>query len=210
MQLGNESRILGGGVAAAGNQSDLFGREAALPDGFRYQPAILDPAEADLLMEGIKSLPFREFEFHGFVGKRRVVSFGWRYDFNGGGLSKTHDMPAFLLSIRARAAAFAAIAPTDLQQVLVTEYRPGAAIGWHKDRSVFGDVIGISLVSPCTFRLRRRCGTKWERASITIDPRSIYLLRGSSRNDWEHSIPAVDALRYSLTFRNVLDPGRAA
>jgi alkylated DNA repair dioxygenase AlkB len=207
---GNESRIVGGGVAVAGDQSDLFGQVNALPDGFRYQPAILDHAEADMLLECVQSLSFREFEFHGFLGKRRVVSFGWRYDFNGDGLSKTEDMPNFLLSLRAKAAAFAGMAPTDLQQVLVTQYRPGAAIGWHKDRSVFGDVIGISLLSPCTFRLRRRCGKKWERASITIDPRSIYLLRDSSRNDWEHSISAVDALRYSLTFHNALIPGRAA
>src|SRR5262245_18743892 len=100
------------------------------------------------------------------------------------------------------------MAPRDLQQVLVTEYRAGAAIGWHKDRSVFGDVIGLSFLSPCTFRFRRKAGPKWDRASLTIEPRSIYLLRGPSRHAWEHSIPAVEALRYSLTFRNVLGPAR--
>jgi alkylated DNA repair dioxygenase AlkB len=193
-------------VALAGNQFDLFGRTDALPDGFRYQPALLDEAQAEALLESIKSLPFKEFEFHGFVGKRRVVSFGWRYDFNGGGLTKTDDMPDFLLAVRARAAAFAGIGPSDLQQVLVTEYGPGAAIGWHKDRFVFGDVVGISLLSQATFRFRRKTGAKWERASITVEPWSVYLLRGASRSEWEHSIPAVDALRYSLTFRNVLEP----
>src|SRR5688572_1040139 len=142
----------------AGNQFDLFDRASALPDGFRYQPALLNEIEAGALLESIKSLPFKEFEFHGFVGKRRVVSFGWRYDFNGGGLTKTDDMPEFLLAVRAQAAAFAGVAPSDLQQVLVTEYGPGAAIGWHKDRSVFGDVIGISLLSPATFRFRRKAG----------------------------------------------------
>lgn len=177
-----------------------------LPDGFRYQPALLDVAEAGALLDSIKSLPFKEFEFHGFVGKRRVVSFGWRYDFDGGGLAKTDDMPDFLLPVRAKAAAFAGIAPSDLQQVLVTEYGPGAAIGWHKDRFVFGDVIGISLLSPATFRFRRKAGATWERANITVEPRSVYLLHGASRSEWQHSIPAVDALRYSLTFRNVLEP----
>jgi alkylated DNA repair dioxygenase AlkB len=136
-----------------------------------------------------------------------VVSFGCRYDFNGGGLSKTDDMPAFLLAVRQKAAAFAGIPPSDLQQVLVTEYRRGAAIGWHKDRSVFGDVLGISLFAPCTFRFRRRQDTGWDRINTKVDPRSIYLLRGPSRSEWEHSIPAVDALRYSLTFRNVLERG---
>jgi len=150
-------------------------------------------------------LPFKEFEFHGFKGKRRVVWFGWRYDFNGGGLRKTDvGLPSFLTAIRDQVAAFAHIEPADLQQVLVTEYRPGAAIGWHKDRALFGIVIGLSLLSACRFRLRRKTEAGWERAQLTIEPRSIYALRGSARNEWEHSIPPVAALRYSITFRNVL------
>jgi len=83
----------------------------------------------------------------------------------------------------------------------VTEYGPGAAIGWHRDKAVFGEVIGVSLLAPCVFRLRRKVGDRWERASITAEPRSIYLLSGPSRTEWEHSIPPVDALRYSVTFR---------
>jgi alkylated DNA repair dioxygenase AlkB len=110
--------------------------------------------------------------------------------------------------VRAKASRFAGLEASDLQQVLVTEYRPGATIGWHKDRPVFGDVVGISLLTPCTFRFRRRVGETWERASIVAEPRSVYLLRGPSRGEWQHSIPAVDALRYSLTFRNVLQPDR--
>ena len=135
------------------------------------------------------------------------MSFGWRYDFNGSGLTKTEDMPESLLDIRARAEDFASLAPGSLQQVLVTEYSPGAAIGWHKDRSVFGDVVGISLLSPCSFRLRRRSGSRFERRTLIAEPRSIYLLRGPSRTEWEHSIPGVESLRYSLTFRNVLEGG---
>jgi len=157
------------------------------------------------LLKHIVPLPFREFEFQGFTGKRRVFSFGWRYDFNGGGLRKTEAaLPSFLTPIRDQAAAFAQIHPADLQQVLITEYRPGAAIGWHKDRSIFGIVVGLSLLSPCRFRLRRKSGATWERAQLTLEPRSIYVLRGAARNEWEHSIPAVSALRYSITFRNVL------
>ena len=136
---------------------DLFG-DTALPEGFRYQPEFLSRGEERSLLQYIEKLPFREFEFHGFTGKRRIVSFGWRYDFNGGGLTRTEDMPHFLSGVRARAEAFAGTAPGGLQQVLITEYAPGAAIGWHKDRSVFGDVVGISLLSPCTFRLRLKTG----------------------------------------------------
>jgi alkylated DNA repair dioxygenase AlkB len=183
---------------------DLFGNDA-LPDGFRYQPEFLSREEEQSLLQQIIPLPFREFEFQGFTGKRRIVSFGWRYDFNGGGLTKAVDMPEFLLAIRARAETFAAIPERALQQVLITEYTPGSAIGWHKDRSVFGDVVGISLLSACKFRLRRKTGNRWERRNLTAEPRSVYLLCGSSRTEWEHSIPGVDSLRYSITFRNVLE-----
>lgn len=180
---------------------DLFGD--SLPEGFRYQSGLITSAEERELLADIKHLPFSAFEFHGFTGNRRVVSFGWRYDFNGGGLTKSEDMPDFLLRIRDKAADFASIQPEALQQVLVTEYPPGAAIGWHKDRSVFGDVVGVSLLSPCTFRLRRKAASKWERQNLTAEPCSVYLLRGPSRSEWEHSIPAVDQLRYSLTFRSI-------
>jgi alkylated DNA repair dioxygenase AlkB len=158
------------GVRSANRQSDLFG-SGQLSDGFRYRADFLDAAQEQSLLDQIKSLPFQEFEFHGFVGKRRVVSFGWRYDFNGGGLSKTEDIPQFLLPVRERAAAFAQL-DAALQQVLVTEYGPGAAIGWHRDRSDFGEVVGISLLSSCTFRLRRKQGGRWQRTNLTVEPRS--------------------------------------
>jgi alkylated DNA repair dioxygenase AlkB len=191
-------------VPSASRTLDLFGNDA-LPEGFRYQPDFLSQEEEQSLLQFIVPLPFREFEFQGFTGKRRIVSFGWRYDFNGGGLTKAEDMPEFLSGIRARAETFAGIGPGALQQVLITEYTPGAAIGWHKDRSVFGDVIGISLLSACTFRLRRKAGHRWERRNLTAEPRSVYLLRGPARTEWEHSIPGVESLRYSITFRNVLE-----
>jgi alkylated DNA repair dioxygenase AlkB len=187
--------------------ADLFEGGPSLPGGFRYEANFIDASEEQVLLDQIGPLAFKQFQFQGFLGKRRVVSYGWRYDFNGGGLSKTDDMPAFLVAIRQRASAFAGVASSDLQQVLVTEYTPGAAIGWHRDRSVFGDVVGISLLSSCTFRLRRKEGARWQRANLTAEPRSIYLLRGPSRTEWEHSIPAVSTLRYSITFRNVLDRG---
>jgi alkylated DNA repair dioxygenase AlkB len=183
---------------------DLFGHDA-LPEGFGYQPDFLSSGEEQSLLERVKGLPFKEFEFHGFTGKRRIVSFGWRYDFSGGGLTKTEDMPEFLSGVRARAESFARLAPGQLQQVLITEYSPGAAIGWHKDRSVFGDVVGISLLSACAFRLRLKTGHRWQRRNLTAEPRSVYLLRGPARWEWEHSIPGVASLRYSITFRNVIE-----
>ena len=193
----------GGRPRIVPTQTDLFGAEPQLPPGFRYQPALISTAEEAALLVHVRALPFREFEFQGYTGKRRVVSFGWRYDFTDHRLHRTEDIPAFLLSLRERAAAFAGMAAADLQQVLVTEYDAGAAIGWHRDRPVFGDVVGVSLLSACTFRLRRDVGGTWERASIEAAPRSVYLLRGPSRTEWEHSIPPVNALRFSITFRNL-------
>jgi alkylated DNA repair dioxygenase AlkB len=183
-------------------QPSLFEAPPRLPAGFNYRPDLLSADEERALVRAMTDLPFKEFEFRGFLGKRRVVSFGWRYDYNGGGLQKSSDMPAFLLPLRRKAAEFTGLAADRFQQALVTEYRPGATIGWHKDRSVFGEVAGISLLSACNFRFRRRAGTGWERAALKVEPRSIYLLQGPARSEWEHSIPAGDELRYSVTFRN--------
>jgi alkylated DNA repair dioxygenase AlkB len=184
-------------------QPDLFLAAPPLPGGFRYRPELIEEAEAQELVARFASLPFREFEFHGFLGKRRVVSFGWRYDFNEGGLKPSDPMPDFLLPLRHKAVGFAGRDATAFEQAIVTEYTPGATIGWHRDRSVFAEVIGISFLAPCTFRFRRKNEGKWERASLTVEPRSAYLLSGPSRADWEHSIPALTQLRYSITFRSL-------
>ncbi len=121
-------------------EAPLFHAAPALPEGMRYAPDLVTPEEERALVARFAELPFRAFEFQGFLGKRRVVSFGWRYDFNHMTIERTEDMPDFLLPLRERAAAFAGLEPAALQQVLLTEYGPGAGIGWHKDRSVFGEV----------------------------------------------------------------------
>ena len=185
------------------HQPDLFDAAAELPEGMRYAAGLIGPAEEQALVRELARLPFREFEFHGFLGKRRTVAFGWSYDFNGGGLRRASDIPDFLLPVRARAARFAGLDPSSLEHALLIEYAPGAGIGWHRDRPQFGDVIGLSLLAPCTFRLRRKAGAGWERRSITAAPRSAYLLRGAARSEWEHSIPPLETLRYSITFRSL-------
>lgn len=173
------------------------------PFGFRYCPELITPDEEHELVCQLAALAFAEFEFHGYVARRRVLSFGWDYEFAVEDLRPAAPLPALLVSLRERAAAFAELRPGDLPHALVTEYAPGAAIGWHRDKTVFSDVVGVSLVSPCVFRLRRKWGTGWERHSMELPPRSAYLLRGPVRSEWEHSIPAVPALRYSVTFRSL-------
>jgi alkylated DNA repair dioxygenase AlkB len=172
--------------------------------GFRYQPELIERAEEEALVTHVRELPFQEFEFHGYKGKRRVVSFGWKYEFSGGGqLRKADEIPGFLLKLRSLAASFATLKPAAFQHVLVTEYGPGAGIGWHRDKAVFGQVVGVSLLAPCFLRFRKKVNTKWDRVNVLTEPRSAYHLTGPARAEWEHSILRVDALRYSITFRTM-------
>jgi alkylated DNA repair dioxygenase AlkB len=182
-------------------------------EGFRYQPSLISEDKEQALLTHVQELPFEEFDFHGYKGKRRVVSFGWRYDYSGSKLQKADEMPEFLLGLRELAASFAGLKPDELQHALITEYRPGAGIGWHRDKAVFGQVVGISLLASCELRFRLKVGEsissagkrlrKWQRVNVHTEPRSGYLLTGPARSSWEHSILRVDALRYAITFRNV-------
>ncbi len=176
---------------------DLFGHshDLSLPTGLRYEPRLKNSEEALSLVQTISGLPFAAFEFHGFTGKRRVVSFGWKYDFSSQRLEKFEPTPDFLLPLRLQAARLGGLDAAELEQVLVTEYRPGAAIGRHKDKAVFDEVIGVSFGATCTMRFRRAEGGSWERLSVQLEPGSAYIITGQSRSDWEHSIPPVDALR---------------
>ncbi|MDW9758177.1 alpha-ketoglutarate-dependent dioxygenase AlkB [Sinorhizobium meliloti] len=185
-------------------QGDLFGNPPGnLPEGFRYQAGIVPRKLQEALLEALPELPFKPFDFHGYEGKRRVVSFGWKYDFDTETVRRTDGIPPLLLPLRLLAADFAGLSAEGLQQALVTEYDVGAPIGWHRDKAVFGDVVGISLLTSCTFRLRRKRAGRWERTSVILEPGSGYLLSGAARSEWEHSIPPVERLRYSVTFREL-------
>jgi alkylated DNA repair dioxygenase AlkB len=185
-------------------QLDLFAPAPALPPGLRHWDEAVPREEERALLEACAALDFAAFSFHGHVGRRRVVSFGWAYDFEREALRDAPPIPPFLLALRERIAALAGLAPETLGQALVTEYPPGAAIGWHRDKAVFGDVLGVSLGAPCLFRLRRKAGASWQRASLRLEPRSAYLLRGPARTEWEHSIPPIaEGLRHSVTFRTL-------
>jgi alkylated DNA repair dioxygenase AlkB len=171
--------------------------------GLAYRAEFVAREQESALVERLALLAFKPFEFRGYLGRRRVISFGVRYDFSDGKMHDAPEIPAFLLPLRGLAAKFAGIEPAALRQALVTEYQPGAGIGWHRDRPGFDDVIGVSLLSPCRFRLRRRQRAGWRRQDLVLEPRSAYLLRGEVRWAWEHSIPPADNLRYSVTFRSL-------
>ena len=183
-------------------QSDLFGMTAppAL-EGLRFLPEALTRAEEAEALKSIAGVDFAPFQFHGFLGKRRVASFGWRYDYNGGGLIKAAPMPDFVIRLRERVAECADLDPAAFVQALVTEYAPGAGIGWHRDKAHFGKVAALSFAAPCVLRFRRRTADGWDRQRLSVPPRAFYLLDGPARQVWEHSIAPLDQLRYSITFR---------
>lgn len=187
------------------NQLSFLGEERPYPEGLAYQPDLISPAEEADLIGRISQLPFAPFEFHGFEGKRRTVSFGLHYAFDGSGLREAEAIPDFLLPVRDKAASWAGLDPHALQHVLVIEYCPGAGIGWHRDRPVFGDVIGISLQAPAPLRFRRKVDREWQRFTQLAEPRSAYFLTGPARTEWEHSILPLEELRYSITFRTLRD-----
>jgi alkylated DNA repair dioxygenase AlkB len=183
-------------------QPSLFPPAVGMPEGFVYRPDFLDAEEERQIVAHLAGVPFAPFVFRGVEARRRVFSFGWRYDFAVGRVEEAEPIPPWLTVVRDRAEAFAGLEPGALRQLLINEYLPGAPIGWHRDRAQFDKVVGISLLAPCLFRLRRREGTRFVRASLTLAPRSAYLISGDARERWEHSIPPVSAHRYSLTFRS--------
>ena len=178
-----------------------------LPVGFIYQPDLLTEEEETLLVRHIRSLPFAPVEFRGFVAKRRAVHFGVGYDFDDRDVTPAPRIPDFLLPLRQRAAAMAHEPADAFTEALVMEYPAGSVIGWHRDAPKFGPtVLGVSLGSAARMRFKRtRDDGSIERAAIVLEPRSAYALKGDARAKWQHSIPSVDALRYSITFRSVRD-----
>lgn len=176
----------------------------AMPDGFRYEPDLVSRDEEAALVAEIERLPFREIVFRGAVARRRTVHFGWLYDLETHELAPGPPLPAWLDDVRARAAALMDRDAARLEEALITEYRPGATIGWHRDAPAFGSsVVGLSLAAPCRMRFRRKRGGGWDTREATLEPRSAYLLSGAARASWQHSIPPTKALRYSITFRTL-------
>lgn len=175
------------------------------PRDFSYRDDIVTEEEEAALAVAVAKLDLKPFEFHGHLGNRRVVSFGLKYDYSRRSVEKADDMPEFLNDLLVCVANFAGSETDAFRQIGINEYRAGAGIGWHKDKPQFGTVVGVSLLAPATMRFRKKEGGNWKRASHTLKPRSAYILSGEARTEWEHSIPPLDDLRYSITFRTLSD-----
>jgi alkylated DNA repair dioxygenase AlkB len=193
----------------AAQQTELFSSAPNLPDGFVYSPDVLTTDEEKELVEEIAHLTFTEVKMHGVTARRRAVHLGYSYDFQAFAITPAADIPAFLRPLRARAADLAAIPVADFREALITEYAPGAGIGWHRDAPQFGIVVGVSLLSNCTVHFRpwpnraNEAKAKTVTAKADLARRSAYLLAGVARQKWQHRIPPMKSLRYSITFRTV-------
>lgn len=180
---------------------DLF--DTPVLPGLDTAGELVTPGEERALIAAIDAADLSPFRFQGWIGKRLTASYGWTYDFDTGRLSQGKPLPDWLLPFRDRAARFAGLEPEALVQALLIRYGPGAGIGWHKDRPSFEHVVGISLGAPAVMRFRRRQGSRFERASLPLEPRGAYHLGGEARHDWEHSIAEMDRPRGSVTFRSL-------
>lgn len=173
------------------------------PAGLVYQSEFLSPAQESELLAVIRTLPLKEMQYKQYTARRRIVSYGKRYDFDTHHLDTGPDLIDALLPLRNRVAGWLGVRPTAFEQVLVAEYSPGTPLGWHRDVPDFEDIVGVSLLAPATMRFRPYppASLPSKTRELVVEPRSIYLLRGASRWEWQHSVAPVDALRYSITFR---------
>jgi alkylated DNA repair dioxygenase AlkB len=173
------------------------------PPGFVYHPDFLRVDEEAALLAGVTALEFHDVKMRGQVARRRTAHFGWTYGYETWRIEPGPPIPGDLLALRPRVAALAGVPDEALVEVLVTWYPTGAGIGWHRDAPMFGDVVGVSLGAPCRFRFQRGTAAARRTAAAVLEPRSAYVLRGAARWQWQHSIPATAAERYSVTYRTL-------
>lgn len=187
------------------SMGDLFAAPA-LPSGLEYHADFATRDEEARLIDAIEALPLREAEYRQYTARRRVARFGHNgYPACGDSSEDADALPPWLDNVRDRAAALAGVDGDAFVHALVTEYRPGTPIGWHRDSPEYRTIVGISLASPCTMRFRPYNDRKNRAATIALDlaPRSAYVLRDDIRWRWQHHIPPVASLRYSITFRTL-------
>ena len=187
------------------SQAELFAAAAKYPDGFVYRESFLTPEDEADLLAIIARLPLREAQYRQYTAKRRTISYGASYDFSTNAVTPAAPVPDFLLPLREQVAAWAGILAADFVYALVTEYRPGTQLGWHRDVPSFGTVVGISLAGVGRMRFRpwppNRETARARGFVLDLQPRSVYVLQREIRWRWQHAISPTKVLRYSITFR---------
>jgi alkylated DNA repair dioxygenase AlkB len=186
--------------------NSLFSIPPELPEGFYYYPDFITAREEILLVDLIRKYPLKNMMFQGFEAKRKVISFGYDYHFDSRRLTEGIPIPREFIPLISKVAGRLNIPPGEFTKVLLTEYDTGTVINWHRDAPPFEKIAGISLLSDCTFKLRPYDKSKQVRAalrSFTVERRSLYLMEGVVRDEWEHSIAPVKSPRYSITIRTL-------
>jgi alkylated DNA repair protein (DNA oxidative demethylase) len=174
---------------------------SAKPAGLLYAADLLSADEEAALLPRLAVLRFDPIVMHGQAARRTARHFGLDYDYELRKPSPGEPMPAWLAPVRERAAQLAQVEPVELIEILVQKYPPGSTISWHRDAPAFGTVVGVSLASACRLRFQRGKGDDRRTWEIVLEPRSGYVLAGEARTAWQHAIPPVKTLRYSITFR---------
>jgi 2OG-Fe(II) oxygenase superfamily len=198
-------RVSGMGHWIMTGSPSLF--ESHLPRGFHYRENFITEADELVLLDAFAGVAFSDFEMRGVVARRRVAFFGQSYD-----RGPSEPLPAFLLPLRVTVAQWAGIDAEAFAMALINEYRPGSPIGWHRDAPQYDIVAGISVLSECRMKFRpyRSPSSRAPRSSrrsatheLALARRSAYLMTLESRTAYEHHIPPVVDLRYSVTFRTL-------
>jgi alkylated DNA repair dioxygenase AlkB len=193
--------------AGSEQQHDLFPSHA-LPEGFAYEREFLTMREEAELLGAVQALPLQEAQYREWTARRRIASFGGRYDFTHHELLPAPDIPSFLWPLREKVAAWSGIPAAEFGHAMVSEYQPGTPLGWHRDVPEFEAIVGVSLAGAARMRLRRYPPAKGDRSSLAlrVEPRSVYAMRGEARWNWQHAISPTKQLRYSITFRTRRTP----
>ena len=184
----------------------LFPIEPVYPEGFTYIPDFISSKEENELLEEVQKLELKNMIFQGYTANRKTASFGYDYSFDKRSLSKGKDIPAVFNALIQKVGNYTYLSPDKFAELLVTEYPVGSVINWHRDAPPFGVIAGVSLLSDCTFRLRPQAKEKQNRAAIISFPvkrRSLYVMDGLARSEWQHSITPVKQTRYSITLRTL-------
>lgn len=173
--------------------------------GFNFAAELIGPDEEAFLIERIEACCPQAYQ--GDRGGLRAISYGWRYDLDDASFAPCEPMPAEFAAVRDAAARFAGIPPESIVQCLFNSYETGAEIPWHCDKSIWENVVGVSLGASATMRFRRQDVDGYRYAEAPLPRRSIYALTGRVRHQFDHSIPPVEGRRWSITFRTFSDEG---
>ena len=161
----------------------------------------------------------------GGASSRKVIHYGYKYNYGGGSGAATTPMPEcidnlrlYLISVLDEYVRKGVLQPYDesFNQCIINKYEPGQGIGAHIDHSDYGAIIGCFTFSPGNGSpgemvfLREGFPTN----VIQTADKSLYIMTGESRTHWQHQMAAKKTdivngkrtprnVRISITFRSV-------